>query len=97
MITVETLTPVPHTQCLFCPSVEHRAYNHETRRNGAFAHSKNKSHGKQASEVRARRMAAESDPPNEDVDAHPFSDREPLESQILWILEDKVAEIENSA
>ena len=40
-------------------------------------------------------MAAKSNTPHEDVDAHPFSDRPALESEVLGVLEDEVAEVED--
>ena len=40
-------------------------------------------------------MAAKRDSPDEDVDAHPFSDRQALESEVLGVLEDEVAEVED--
>ena len=42
-------------------------------------------------------MAAKSDAPHEDVDAHPFSDWPALESEVLGVLEDEVAEVEDGA
>ena len=39
-------------------------------------------------------MAAKSNTPHEDVDAHPFSDRPALESEVLGVLEGEVAQVE---
>ena len=40
-------------------------------------------------------MTADGDGPHEDVDAHPFSDRPASESEVLGVLEDEVAEVED--
>lgn len=95
--TRRLLTPVSYTQCLFRPRVEHRADNHEPRSDRALAHAEDEPHSKEATKVGARCVAAECDSPDEDVDAHPFTHREPLERKVLRVLEDEVAQVEYRA
>ena len=91
------LTPISYPQRLLRPRIEHSRDDHESGRDRTFAHAQDQPDGEQAAEALARSMTAESDTPDEDVDAHPFSDGVPLEGEVLRVLEDEVAEVEDRA
>ena len=110
LITV--LTAITNTSRVLSPGVKHGTDNHKARHEGTFTYSKNKTSGKETSKVLASCMAAQSNSPDEYVQArklsllkielhesecsqpHPFSDREPLQRQILRELEREISEKE---
>lgn len=63
------LTPVADSQGLLLPCVEHRADDHETRRDGALTHTQDEAHRKQTTKVRACSVQTQSGTPNENIDA----------------------------
>jgi hypothetical protein len=103
-------TPPSHPLCLFCPCVKHSSHDQKPSRDAAFTHSKDETDDEESGEVMAGGVRHQGDGPYEDVYArmkyefisvlvgkhvpHPFTNREFLERQILWVFEGKVTEIE---
>jgi hypothetical protein len=87
--------PITSALVLLCASVEHRRDNHEARGNCAFAHSEDEPHSEQRSERLACGVRKESHPPDKNIHAHPFPNRQLLKCEILGPLECKIAEVED--
>lgn len=70
--------------------VEHASDEHQTSSDSALARAEEEAQREQGAEVLAKRVHAEEDRPQEDVERDPFRDREPLQCPVLRPLEDKV-------
>lgn len=63
------LTPITNTNGLLISGVKHGTDNHEARRDGTFTHSEDEAHGEETGKVLASCMAAQSNSPDEYVQA----------------------------
>ena len=63
------LTPVAHTRRLLCPRIKHGGNNQEARCYRTLTDAKDEANCEETTEALARRMCAQSNGPNEYIDA----------------------------
>jgi len=87
--------PIANTSRMFSPRVEHRADEHETRCNGPLTRTKDEPNNEETGKVLASGMTAQDNGPDKNVQTHPFTNGELLQSQVLRKLENKITKVED--
>ena len=62
-------TPIPDSQSLLLPRVEHRRHDHEPRGDRSFAYAQHEPAREEPAEVRTRRVTGHGDSPDKYIDA----------------------------